>query len=108
MNTDLTRVERTVLNTFDLLGKVGGVYGLLANIAVTFLSFINFQKKENILVSKLFSKSNKAITSSSKFACKELLQSILPDCCLLHCCKCLTPNRRDVFFDKGRTLMKQR
>ena len=67
MNTDLTRIERTVLNTFDLLGKVGGVYGLLANIAVTILSFINFQKKDNIIVSKLFSKSNKAISASSKF-----------------------------------------
>ena len=61
MNSDLTRIERTVLNTFDLLGKVGGVYGLLANIAVTILSFINFQKKDNIIVSKLFSKSSKVI-----------------------------------------------
>ena len=55
MNRDVIREERAVLNTFDLLGKVGGVYGLLATISGTLLSIINYQKSENILVSKLYS-----------------------------------------------------
>ena len=42
------------MNTFDLLGKVGGVEGLLSSIAVTLLSIINFQKPENKLVSNLY------------------------------------------------------
>ena len=54
MDKNLLRVRREVLNTFDLLGNVGGVQGLLASIAVTLLSIFNFQKPENRLVSNLY------------------------------------------------------
>ena len=49
MDTDITTVHRAVYNTFNLLGDVGGFYGLLFSLASALLGVINFQKSENIL-----------------------------------------------------------
>ena len=71
MNKDLVRIERQVLNTFDLLGNVGGVQGLLTSIAVSILSIINFQKPENKLVSNLYGVKRRKGKSEAKQKDKE-------------------------------------
>ena len=44
LNKDLTRVERSVYNTFMLLGDVGGLYGFLSGLFAFFLGIINHSK----------------------------------------------------------------
>ena len=51
---NLYQVERTVYNSFMMLGDIGGLFGLLFSISTTLLGIINFQKSENILVSDLY------------------------------------------------------
>ena len=54
MNKDLIQIERSVYNTFHLLGDIGGLYGLFVTFASSLLGIINFQKQENQLSSRLF------------------------------------------------------
>ena len=42
MDKDLTQIDRTVYNTFMLLGDIGGLYGLFISFASTILGFINY------------------------------------------------------------------
>ena len=56
MNKDVVKVDRTVYNSFMLLGDVGGLYGILMPLAGAILSYINFQKIENIIAERLFTK----------------------------------------------------
>ena len=50
LNRDVTVVTRQVYNSFQLLGDVGGIYGLLISLSSTILGILNYQKAENILV----------------------------------------------------------
>ena len=54
MNNDVVKVERTVYNSFMLLGDVGGLYGILALLVGTILGYMNFQKIDNALAERLF------------------------------------------------------
>ena len=54
MNKDVVKVERSVYNSFMLLGDVGGLYGILVPLASIILGYINFQKIENVLVQRLY------------------------------------------------------
>ena len=51
---DVMNIERSVYNTFMLLGDVGRLNGLLISVATFLLSILNFQKADNILVSDLY------------------------------------------------------
>ena len=42
MDKDLTQIDRTVYNTFMLLGDIGGLYGIFISFASTILGFINY------------------------------------------------------------------
>ena len=55
MNKDVEKVDRSVYNTFMLLGDVGGLYGILVPLAAMIIKFLNFQKVENKLVQDLYS-----------------------------------------------------
>ena len=54
MDVDTNTVFRAVYNTFNLLGDIGGFYGLLFSLASALLSVLNFQKSENLLAQNLF------------------------------------------------------
>ena len=54
MDIDTDTVFRAVYNTFNLLGDIGGFYGLLFSLASALLSVLNFQKSENLLAQNLF------------------------------------------------------
>ena len=56
MNNDVVQVERAVYNSFMLLGDVGGLYGILMLLVGTILGYINFQKIDNVIAERLFSK----------------------------------------------------
>ena len=49
MNLDLKTVNRSVYNFFNLLGDVGGLYGLFFSLLATLNGFLNFQNPENFL-----------------------------------------------------------
>ena len=51
---DVMNIDRSVYNTFMLLGDVGGLFGLMVSVATFLLSILNFQKADNILVSDLY------------------------------------------------------
>ena len=51
---NVVKIERTVYNTFMLLGDVGGLFGLFVSLASSLLNILNYQKAENILVSDLY------------------------------------------------------
>ena len=54
MNKDVKTISRTVFNFFELLGTVGGFYGLFVSISTIILGFVNYNKKDNSLISDLF------------------------------------------------------
>ena len=56
MNKDVEQVERVIYNSFMLLGDVGGLYGIFMLLVGTILGYINFQKIDNVLAERLFSK----------------------------------------------------
>ena len=51
---DVFMIERSVFTFFDLLGNVGGLYGILLSIAASLNNFFNFQKTENYLAQFLY------------------------------------------------------
>ena len=51
---DVVKIDRSVYNTFMLLGDVGGLFGLFVSISSSLLSILNYQKADNILVSILY------------------------------------------------------
>ena len=72
MNKDVVKVERAVYNSFMLLGDVGGLYGILALLVGSILRYINFQKIENNLAERLFSKEPE-LSAVRQFVVKEYL-----------------------------------
>ena len=56
MNKDVEKVDRAVYNIFMLLGDVGGLYGILGPLVGIALGYINFQKIDNVLAERVFSK----------------------------------------------------
>ena len=54
MNYDLKTVNRSVYNFFNLLGDVGGLYGLFYSVLLTLNGFLNFQNPQNFLVQRLY------------------------------------------------------
>ena len=56
MNKDVLKVDRAVYNSFMLMGDVGGVYGILVSLVSTIMGYINFQKIDNALAERLFTK----------------------------------------------------
>ena len=54
MNFDLKTVNRSVYNFFNLLGDVGGLYGLFFSLLAALNGFLNFQNPENFLVQQLY------------------------------------------------------
>ena len=54
MNFDLKTVNRSVYNFFNLLGDVGGLYGLFFSLLAALNGFLNFQNPENVLVQQLY------------------------------------------------------
>ena len=54
MNFDLKTVNRSVYNFFNLLGDVGGLYGLFFSLLAALSGFLNFHNPENFLVQQLY------------------------------------------------------
>ena len=70
MSNDVVQVERAVYNSFMLLGDVGGLYGILMLFVGTILGYINFQKIDNVLAERIFSKEPE-LQSVRQFVVKE-------------------------------------
>ena len=107
MDKDVTRIERTVYNTFMLLGDIGGLYGLFFSFATTVLGFINYQKPFNQLAAKLFKPNSHAtkkrqinsLLPEKQWALIEYFQSCFP------LSKCLRISREDKLLSKARILL---
>ena len=107
MDKDVTRISRTVYNSFMLLGDIGGLYGLFISFATTILGFINYQKPDNQLAAKLFKpKSHSArsrqinnLVPEKQWALIEYFQSCFP------LSKCLRISREDKLLSKARILL---
>ena len=59
MNFDVIKLERSVVNTFALLGDIGGFYGLFVSIFASFYSLIHYNYSENELIEKLYRSSSR-------------------------------------------------
>ena len=54
MNLDTQTISRSIYNTFNLLGDIGGFYGLLVSFASVILGILNFNKPDNNCAEDLF------------------------------------------------------
>lgn len=54
IDQNVTQIERSVYNTFMLLGDVGGFQGLLFSIGAFIVSIFTFKNSENYLAKKLY------------------------------------------------------
>ena len=105
---DVSLIDRTVYNTFNLLGDVGGFSGLLFAVGSQIVSFLTFNNPENRLVERLYVTSSQSsercdqdkLNASKQSAFKEYLQDLLPKCCLS--LGCLRRRKSDLRFLKGR------
>ena len=107
MSRDVTIIDRTVYSTFQLLGDVGGLNGLLLSIGATFVGFWNYYNAENFLIGDLFispiskgKDSDQELNPLDQYAFKEYLQESLPKFCLRM--GCLKRNKADKIFSKAR------
>ena len=109
LSRDVTIIERTVYNTFQLLGDVGGLNGLFLSIGATLVGFWNYYNAENFLIGNLFlspkskekqDSSDQELNPMKQFAFKEYLQESLPKFCLRM--GCLKRSKKDKIFLKAR------
>ena len=54
VDVDVNLIDRTVYNTFMLLGDVGGFSGLLYAVGAQIVSLMTYNNPENRLVERLF------------------------------------------------------
>ena len=104
---DVTVINRSVYNTFMLLGDLGGLSGLLYTVGAFITSLLTYQSPENKLVEKLFVYSSVNFRQeqneldSRKFsALKEYFKDLLPKPCL--CRACNRRNSHDEQFKRAR------
>ena len=119
MNRDVITIKRQVYNLLELLGDVGGLYGLFVSVVSTVLGITNYQKSDNFLASDLFktraqapgSQEDKAtapqqlyqqrlLKPSHQSSFKECLQASLPKPCLR--LRCLRQSKEDKHFERAR------
>lgn len=81
MSKDLIQIDRSVYTTFNLLGDVGGLYGLLVSIASALLRLINFGEAENNIASGLYSVEGSHPDPSGYSSSKSCLRLCLPAYC---------------------------
>ena len=59
MDLDTQTINRSVYNTLNLLGDIGGFYGLFAAFGTFILGILNYNKSDNYLAQDLFLFENK-------------------------------------------------
>ena len=116
VDPNLRKVERSALNFFQVLGDVGGLYGIVFSIASSIVSWVNYNNSDNFLVQNLFKVKPEAGNvesesfSTNKRQCSliEWFQSCLPSCFITaSCCKCLHLSRENRFFARARDKLGQ-
>ena len=103
LNSDYLEINRSAYNFFQVLGDVGGFYGMLVGLASTLLGWITYGKADNYVATSLYKVSGERQDDSEQAqnSLKACLQSCLPSFCF-KVCSCLKPNRRDRYFEKAR------
>ena len=103
LDKDLTRVERTVYNTFMLLGDVGGLYEFISVFFLLIMGVVNFAKPANILSADLFENKSAPLAPTKQSSIKGFFQQILPRCCRR--CPCLRLSPSDRLFGRARDIL---
>lgn len=55
MSLDLEKLNRSVYTFWNVLGDIGGLYGVFVSGCTTLISILTFQKSYNYLASQLYS-----------------------------------------------------
>ena len=66
LNQDVTLIERSVYNSFMLLGDVGGFSGILFTIGAILISFFTHNNPQNYLAAKLYKSENNEMLDARK------------------------------------------
>ena len=107
VDRDVKLIQRSVYNTFMLVGDLGGFSGFLASLSAIILGLVNYQNPENSLASRLYSSAtpgdDQILDSRNQFSLKQYFQA---SCLFKYCCLkvfgCLRLSHRDKNFEMAR------
>ena len=62
IDEDVVNIDRSAYNFFQVLGDVGGLYGILFSVAASLHSWLNYSKAENYMTKALYQNPNQTVT----------------------------------------------
>ena len=98
LDLDLHVITRSGLGVFNFLSDIGGFQSMLITVFTMILGATNHEQVENYLAARLFKRKQasrrRQVTETRSDSLREYIRGLLPQCCLVRCCRCRWNSRQ--------------